>query len=242
MSSELTEQPGPASNPMLWLERAIEKGVDATTLGKLTDLVERWQANLAKTAFAVAMNACQKEMPRIVKDATNAHTNGKYVLLETLRDAITPIYLKHGFSLSWSQRESSKPGETIVLCTLYHVGGHSHVYEGAYPIDGQGAKGSGVMSALQGTVSAHTYAQRDMLRLMFDITIAGQDKDGQTDNLDPELVKEINGHLSRVNNVEEWLHWVNPAAESLADLTTLQAKNLLGELKRQASKRKAGAK
>jgi hypothetical protein len=205
--NDLTEVQAP-SEPMGWLERIIDKGVvDAASLEKLIDLKQRMEDRIAKQAFATAMNRCQQALPRVITDKENNHTRSRYVQLETLQDTIMPTVLKHGFALSWSQRESSKPGMTIVLCTLYHGEGHSHTYEGEYPIDGKGASGGSVMNPLQGTVSAHTYAQKDMLRLMWNITIADQDRDGETGFLDSEQIKAINSLIEECNDLAREEPW-----------------------------------
>lgn len=217
----------PASE-MNWLEKAIERGADAQTLDKLIELKNKMEDRLARQAFAVAMNACQKEMPRVVKDAHNKHTDTRYVYLETLQDAIGPIYLKHGFSVTWSQAESPN-GLTRVVATLWHVGGHSERYQGDYPIDGEGAKGGRSMNALQGTVSAHTYAQRDMTRLMWNITIAGKDKDGNQDNggLTAEemtelntLIEELQGKKVLTRNPQRLFEWLSDVS-GIANLESL---------------------
>lgn len=169
------------AGPMSLLRLAVEKGAGADELEKLAALAERLEANRAKAAFAQAMNECQKEMPVVVRDAQNKRVSTErktYVKLESLQATVRPIYTKHGFSVSWSQGEAPREGLTRVLARLYHIGGHSEGYQGDYPLDGEGAKGAAIMNPLQGTVSSHTYAQRDMLRLMFSITIVDKDFDG----------------------------------------------------------------
>ncbi len=235
---------------MNWLERAIERGVDAPTLEKLIDLKQRMEDRIARQAFALAMNHCQKEMPRLVKDTKGQ--NNQYVQLETLKDRCSPIWLKHGFSISWSQSDSPSPDLTRVVATLYHTDGHFERYQGDYPIDGRGAKGGGVMTPLQGTVSAHTYAQRDMIRLMFDLTIAGKDLDGAATNgrIDAATIKLINTlwdeccSLDPAMNWEAVLPWLK--VESLEDLDDRGAEKLIRELTRKraepVNRKKGGAK
>jgi hypothetical protein len=164
------------------LRLAVEKGARADELEKLAALAERLEANRAKAAFTASFNACQKEMPVFVRDAQNKRVSSErktYIYLETIQAALRPIYTKHGFAISWSQGDVAKEGYTRVIGKLHHVAGHSEQYQGDYPLDGRGAKGGEVMNPLQGTVSSHTYAQRDMLRLMFNLTIADYDLDGE---------------------------------------------------------------
>lgn len=187
MSADLAEVQ-PVSD-MHWLEKAIDRGADAETIGKLIELKNRMEDRLARQEFANAMKACQEEMPVLLKDKKGQ--NSSYVELDTIKLVCAHVWRRHGFSLSWGQADSPSPELTRVVVTLHHTGGHFERYQGDYPIDGRGAKGGGVMSPLQGTVSAHTYAQRDMIRLIFDLTIAGQDKDGMT-GISADDIRKIN--------------------------------------------------
>ncbi len=205
-----------APTPLALVQLALEKGVNPDQLGKLLDLQERWTSDRAKEAFARAMNQCQREIPAVVRDAVNSFLGNRYLQLETLQSRITPVFLRHGFSLSWSQGECPKEGFTRVLATLRHVEGHSEQYQGDYPLDGVGAKGGKNMNALQGVVSAHTYAQRDMLRLMFNVTISNQDTDGQADpeTLIYEEVNELNALIKEKGvDLDRFLSWAG--ADSL---------------------------
>jgi ERF superfamily len=176
MTTEVLKPTGPTS-PLQLYQMALEKGLDPDKLGKLLDLHERIMAQRAKEAFDKDMNLCQGEVPAILDDATNKQTGSSYARLETVQIAVKPIYIKHGFSLSWSEGEI-KDGLHEILMTVRHVAGHTEIHRGWYPIDGEGPKGGRVMNQLQGSVSAHTYAQRDMMRQLFNIVLKGMDYDG----------------------------------------------------------------
>ncbi len=241
-----TEVTVPISNMEVLLAKMIENKAGADELGKMMSLFERWQAAEAKKAFAASMNLAQQDMPRVIKDADNSHTRSRYVLLETLQAAIAPVIARHGFSLSWSQGDAPQPHLTRVVATLFHTGGHSERYQGDYPIDGVGAKGGSVMNPLQGTVSAHTYAQKDMLRLMFNITIAGRDLDGN--GAGPTLITEA--EITEINTLVEqtstdydaFLRWASTAQgvplESLADMTKATVTKALDFLRRKRKEMK----
>ena len=62
----------------------------------------------AEIEFNRAMSLAQSEMKPIAKDAENTHTRSNYALLETICAAITPVYTKHGFSLSFSEEDCPK--------------------------------------------------------------------------------------------------------------------------------------
>lgn len=170
-----------ATNPLLLVARYLDRAdADPSKLERLADLVEWHEKREAERAEAVAEIACQREMPVVVRDADNSRTGKKYARVETIQESIRQAMLKHGFSLSWSQGDAPWEGWTRVLCVRSHISGHKRTYQGDYPLDGKGAKGGSVMNDLQGVVSAHTYAQKDMLRLMWNITIADKDRDGES--------------------------------------------------------------
>ena len=232
-------------DPLMLLQTLIEKGADAEQLGKMTDLVERWQASAAKMAFAKAMNFCQSEMPVIVRDDYNSHTKSPYVRLETLQNVIRPIYTRHGFSISWSQGERAAEGLSRVVGTLFHIDGHSERYQGDYPIDGAGAKGGQVMNPLQGTVSSHTYAQKDMLRLMFNLTIMDKDADGnQADSICApdqvgvinDLIRDCEANGNPVDLPRFWKVFNVEGLHALPQSRFAQAVKLLGDKRRQVKK------
>jgi hypothetical protein len=166
-----------AVNPMTILDRLTAQNVDPEKLGRVIDLVRDWNRDQSIKAFNRSKNACDAEMPDVIEDAKNTQTGGTYALLETVQRKSKPIYTKHGFSLSWSEGELVGDLRTVVM-TVRHVDGHVDTVIGHYPIDGEGPKGGRTMNQLQGTVSAHTYAQRDMARLYFNIILAGLDADG----------------------------------------------------------------
>src|SRR5262245_35370012 len=92
-------------NPLLLIEKAVERGMDPAQLKALVELHEAWRAARAAEAFAFAMNAVQADMPVVVRDAINSKTESRYVRLETLTHRVKPLYTAHGFALSFSYAE-----------------------------------------------------------------------------------------------------------------------------------------
>lgn len=178
MTTELATVPTPTVTPLVLLEQAIDKGLDADQLGKLMDLQERYEASQAKNAYARAMVACQREMPVIVRNRQNNQTNSKYATLETIQEKIKGIYLKHGFSLSHGSADSPMAGHYRATCTVTHEGGHSEFFFLDVPPDDKGIKGSTNKTAIQALGSSLSYAQRYLECRIWDLTIADQDNDG----------------------------------------------------------------
>lgn len=170
--------PAPPPNPMAMIAVAIDKGYDADQLGKLVALHDKWAADEARKAFSAAMSACQREMPVVVKDAENKHTRSFYARLESLTAAIKPVYVRHGFSLSFGTADSQLPNHYRVVCDVRHAGGHAERYQADIPADGTGAKGGAMaMTGPQAAGSTYSYGQRYLQKLIFNLTIADEDDD-----------------------------------------------------------------
>lgn len=167
-----------ASNPMQLIQSAIDANMGPEQLGKFLDLQERWEASRAREAFAVAMMAAQAEMPVVVKDKTNTHTNSRYASLETVQRNIKGVALKHGLSVSFGEEDCPRAGWVRVVASVRHVSGHVEKYHRDGPVDNVGAKGSPTKTELHGVASTGTYMTRHLLFGIFNITVADEDNDG----------------------------------------------------------------
>lgn len=180
-------------NPLMLLERAVDRGMEPAQLKALVDLHEQWRAARAKEAFAAAMNAVQAQMPTVVRDATNSKTESRYVRLETLTHQVKPIYTAHGFALSFSEAECPREGWKRIVCHITHTAGHTEQRFMDLPVDGIGPKGNpiGGMNAVQGAISTGSYGQRVLTCRVFNITVANTDLDGEAPNppANPEAPK-----------------------------------------------------
>ena len=166
--------------PLALIQQAIDKGVDADQLDKLMDLQERWEHGNAKRDFMKAFSDCQGELPRVVRNKENKHTRSRYADLETVNSQVLPVITKHGFSLSFGEEDIPNPVENMCRmgATLRHRGGHSEHYHVDLPTDGSGIKGSSNMTPIHGKGSWSTYAQRYLTCMIFSVTIADYDNDG----------------------------------------------------------------
>lgn len=166
------------ANPMTLLQSALEKGVTPDELRQWMDLRDRWVKEQAEAQFAQAMNACQLEMPDVVKDANNPFLKSKYAKQESVNRAIRPVYTAHGFSLSYTSEPSPINGYVRIHCDCSHVGGCTKRYSGDFAVDGTGMKGGSNMNAIQGMGSTFSYARRYLALLIFNISIVDEDTDG----------------------------------------------------------------
>lgn len=168
----------PADNPLAILHLALQGGADPAKLEKLMDLADRWKSDRAAEAFATAMNAAQSSMPCVVKDKANSFTSTKYASLENVNSVIRPVYTLNGFSLSYGTEDSKLEGHVRVVCDVAHVGGCTRRYHLDLPMDGAGAKGGSNKSAAQAMGSSLSYARRYLALMIFNVTVADQDIDG----------------------------------------------------------------
>jgi hypothetical protein len=197
---------------MVMVESFIASGKTPAEGKELFDLANAIRRERAEQAYNVAMVACQAEMPVVLHDAENVFLKSTYTKLESMQYQIKPVYTRHGFALSWGEEPTSKDGFFRCIADVLHVGGHSKRYSGEYPLDGTGAKGGSNMNALQGRVSSNTYAQKDLLRSIFNITVSGRDLDGQMGlgTVTEEQAEKIEGLLKKTGvNRARFLTWLN---------------------------------
>lgn len=194
--SEVTPQlivaPKEPTTPLTLIRIAVEKGLDPEQLGKLLDLQERYDKARAVEAFNAAMNAAQAEMPIVLRDAENSQTHKRYARLENVNNVIKPVFAKHGFSISYGEEDSPLKEHVRLCADVKHAAGHCQQYRGDFPLDGTGLKGNANMTAIQGKGSTISYGRRYLLLMIFNVTIADEDQDGNTAFLTPEQIKEIN--------------------------------------------------
>ena len=167
--------------PLSLIHAALEKGVtDPTYLQKLLDLQERWEDRQAQGEYNRCLNAAQAEMPAIYKDGENRFNKTRYATLEGVLRAVQPVYLRHGFTLSFGQEPmDNRDGMLRVYVDVSHVAGHTRRYYGDFPIDSGGMKGGDNKTAIQAVGSAFSYARRYLMGLVFNLVFTNEDNDGQ---------------------------------------------------------------
>ena len=171
-----------APTPMDLMQAAIASGVDADQLGKLMDLQDRYEANIAKKAYFKSMSKLQAELPIIFKNKRGDKST--YAPLEQIMDKIRPILDRHGFSVRFDVDPTEGESGSIVMLTAFcyvtHVLGHSEKNHFAVPVDlgPINQKGSRVMNGPQATASARSYAKRYALGDALNLVFGDEDDDG----------------------------------------------------------------
>lgn len=164
----------PAVSPFTLIERAMEKGVDVTTLEKLIELQERTEEKNARRAFAQAMANAKNDFGKIGKSGTVSHGQGKTSFKhETMADiegAVKSALSRYGLSYRFNTDQAEK---ITVTCIIEHKDGHREENRLSGAPDVSGAKNS--IQAIGSTIS---YLQRYTLKAALGLSASEIEDDG----------------------------------------------------------------
>lgn len=163
------------TSPMGLLTLALQNNAAIDVIERLTALQEKSLARRAEQDYNDALTECQREIPRIVPDLKNPQSNKNYSSYAALDAIIRPIYLNHGFSLSFSTADCPYPDKVRTVCRVSH-GDHTQLYQIDITSDGSGPKGGGVMTKPHADLSANTLGMRRLLRMIFNIVDTAEDE------------------------------------------------------------------
>lgn len=158
---------------------ARDPNVDVEKMERLFAMYEKMEARKAEQAFSDAMKAAQAEMPMIGKDRHNSQTNSDYATLDAINARITPIYTRHGFSLTFDTTDSPLAEHIRVVCNVLHNDGHSKAYSYDAPMDATGIGGKVNKTPTHARGSAITYGRRYLTLMIFNLS-TGVDDDGNS--------------------------------------------------------------
>jgi ERF superfamily len=143
----------------------------------------------AEAAFNAAMSEVQGQMGRVKATLQNKQTNSVYADYAAYDRMLKPLYSRAGFGLSYGEDDSPKADHVRVFCLVTHTApgamrSFTRRYHTDMPADGKGAKGGDVMTKTHATGSAFAYAQRYLLKLIFNVAVS-KDDDGNAASGDP---------------------------------------------------------
>ena len=159
---------------------AADPACDVEKMRALITMQNDLVAMQAKSDFGRAMVAAQNEMRPVLKNC-KGNKGVAYANLEAIDRAIKPIYLSHGFVITFHIPEISGEGSNEKLkieATLYHKGGHSEKYSMFLGNDAKGAKGGDNKTEVQGAGSSFSYAKRYLTCGIFNVSLSNEDNDG----------------------------------------------------------------
>ena len=163
--------------PATLLQIAVSQGADIAKLEKLMELQERWEANEARKAYALAMAAFKAEDLTIRKNkrvhfaSQKGTTDYKHATLDNVVAVVAAGLAKHGLMHTWRTEQTN--GKIRVTCIITHEKGHCE--ETSLEC---GADDSGNKNSIQAIGSAVSYLQRYTL-LAATGTATGEDDDAQ---------------------------------------------------------------
>ena len=187
---------------MRLIEMAISNGGDITQIEKLMDLHERYEANIARKDFNLAMSVFQSELPSIGKsgvvDYTSAkgRTNYDYAKIEDIAKAIRPALKLAKLSYRFKQTQDQKG--ICVACVVTHANGHSETNHLTAPPDTSGGK-----DALKAIASTISYLKRYTLTGGLGIIVGGEDDDDGAGSM-PKSAKKSNIDIAAVAKECGW--------------------------------------
>lgn len=172
----------PQDAMMLMIERICSNpNFNVSALQELRAMRDADIERIAKKEFAKAMEKAQREMPKIFKNKKNTQTNSNYADLEAVDGAVKPVYLKHGFSLTFGTADSTLLNHKRITCDVMHEGGYSKDYFYDLPLDNSGIKGVVNKTEVHAHGATTSYARRYLTCLIFNIATT-DDKDGNLPN------------------------------------------------------------
>jgi len=240
-TKQLTIVDEPQTGLVAMLERlATNPDVPVDKLERLLAMQERIQGRQAETDFNASMTAAQSEVGRVAPDGNNPQTKSKYATYGKLDKILRPIYVQHGFALSFNTGDAPTADTVRVMCRVSHRGGHSELYKVDMPSDGKGAKGGDVMTKTHATGAAMSYGMRYLLKFIFNVAIGEDDNDGNApkgESISDEQAANIEALLTEVGaDRAKFLAWAGVA--KVEHIAAKLYKTCVGQLEK---KRKAKA-
>lgn len=222
------------------IEKAIDKGFSPEQLSQLIDMQERLERNAAARQYAEALAGFAADVPAVLKSReANIMKDGKkiygykYVSLDDIMYAISPILAKHGIVISFTTKPEQKPGFIGVVMTI-QVGTHVEpkTFEMAVPPNLNG-------NATQQYGSALTYAKRYALVAGLNIFTVDKDTDadGLLDTVTAAEVEALKAKAAEVNaNVAKMLEFVE--ADSFENIPRKMFPVLMDQLRQKGAQKK----
>lgn len=224
---ELIEAKSEPQNSSLAIIQVIERvalnpEIDVEKMRQLLDMQLKIMDRQAAEAYAEAMMAAQNEMPPVVVNKENKQTNSRYADLEAVNRIVTPIATKHGFSISFNTEKSCLENHVQIVATVLHRGGHFKVYNYDAPMDDAGIAGKINKTPTHARASSISYGQRYLLKLIFNLTIAGEDNDGNGQTNEQGINVEAIKEMGRKEVAEQFVSYQNMVRDCMNSIVAIR--------------------
>jgi hypothetical protein len=222
----LTTTTPPIVTPLVWLQQAIDKGIEPDQLATLMDLQERFERNRAAEAYAAAITQFQSRCPQIKKE--RKPTSGPTYTYASYDDVMLvagPLLAECGISVSFSTKTIDKALEAT--CKL-RVGTHTEEHSFTVPVPEMRVNDTQRFGA------ALRYAQRYALCGALNIVVTDEDVDAG--NLTVNTITE-----EQVIQIEDWILSTDSdrakflkafSIEKLSDLPAAKFQNAIDAFKK----------
>lgn len=216
---------------------AADPRVDVVKMEALLNMQERVMARAAEVAFNQALARLKAKLPRVSKKGAIVLKDGKtrlpYAKYEDINEAVLPLMLEEGFTVSYSTELVANSTLIEIRATFRHEGGHQDVGKAYLPLtDDSGAK-----NRVQGAGSILSYGKRYALCQYLDIVTEGEDDDGMQGDAQPINEKQQSEirDLIADSGADEVKFLAYMGVESVEDIVVrdfAKAKNALNQKRR----------
>jgi len=189
----------PNSNISMVERLTLNPNVNTDKLQAIINMQYAAEDRTNEKEWIKAMVPCQAEMPAIKKDKQNQQTNSLYAKVETIKRKIKPIYTKYGFAITFREGKAEHDGNIRIIASVMHSAGHIKEFYYDNPMDMSGIKGQVNKTATHGKSSGVSYAERYLLKLIFNLELHDEDDDGNgagSQYITPEQVVEFESFIA----------------------------------------------
>lgn len=182
--------------PLQMLARALDRGMSVADLGPLMDLIERDQANKARSAFMEAVSRFQAKCPTIKK--SRKADRYSYAPLDEILRTIRPLLDECGLAVRFSTTTSEHM--ITAVCHVSHRDGHVEESEFSAPVD-ENMK----VNSTQKMGSANSYAKRYALMNALNLVASDEDDDGAGLNVErvtDEQARQLRDYIEATESDE----------------------------------------
>jgi len=213
--------------------------IDTSKVQALMEMYYKDQDRKAARLFMADFASMQGELPRVVATRRNAQTQSDYAAIEDINKIVTPKLAGYGFGLLFKTKEQTDKDVTMEV-TLTHGSGHTESTSIKMPLDDVGLAGKTNKTKVHGTGSAITYARRVALCSILNISIGGEDKDGNapSDMITEEQAEKLQESIHKTStDIQRFCRHFNitalnhmPASRYLAALGLLASKPIVEQV------------
>jgi len=151
---------------------ARDPNCDVAKMTAMHELFRQVVADEKRDLYDQAMSRLQPRLPVIEKNKKGA--SGKYAPIEEIDARIGPLLKEEGFHFVFTSAPAAPPSKDVIVTgRLVHKAGHREEASIPIALDTSGSK-----TATQGAVSTISYGIRGLKRMMLDLNMVGEDRDG----------------------------------------------------------------